>query len=615
MTVKYFADDERMIFLHFVNREACEACKIKPDHNWTSHAIECLSIAHCSGLSVNISQLLEFADNNSSFLKTILSLTHAGIITLISQAATMDAFIQSRQQLYAHDKRRYPMYFGDATSVAEQFRIGQVNTRSTTEILSRQVIDWEKDDLINPVNLALSAADRKSILPEHDLIQQLTMQETGKAVTRALYKAEYGGKRLSNSALSVVGRMVSGIYIHQYQRANGYAVCTGVPGLEYYDIFEFFLFYDIPLISHLLSLLGLRKLKRNCGKEFTSQCIEQYFSEEHRRFVGLLNVFLDSALAAVAESSRRQSGIREQVGHVGLRLAIQNFISAVFAKAPTAMPESSNLGSFYERTSTRIEELASRAREESGSFARKWSQHMEPAAPRRSALLLTATDVEDRCLAGALKAGNFVEARATLAGQVYVRTFTSAAALVVYHARSNAGSLGPGGSTLTLKDALDKLEPEFVISVGICFGTRPKEQKIGDILVSEEVKMYEPGKVAGSKFLSRGPSIPASQQLLSACRMIKEEGDRLQSGIIASGEKLVNSKDFVEKILQIEPRVIGGEMEASGISSVGQREKLDWIVVKAICDWGKRKRDDHQNDAATRSAEFAVRLLKFLSQN
>jgi hypothetical protein len=55
--------------------------------------------------------------------------------------------------------------------------------------------------------------------------------------------------------------------------------------------------------------------------------------------------------------------------------------------------------------------------------------------------------------------------------------------------------------------------------------------------------------------------------------------------------------DILEKEF---PKAIGGDMEGASLSSVCERKKIEWIVIKGVCDWGKGKGkgNNHQNKAA-----------------
>ncbi len=86
-------------------------------------------------------------------------------------------------------------------------------------------------------------------------------------------------------------------------------------------------------------------------------------------------------------------------------------------------------------------------------------------------------------------------------------------------------------------------------------------------------------------------------------------------GLILSGEKLVDNIDFRDQLLEIEPEAIGGEMEGSGLYAACQNAKVDWILVKSICDWadGRKKSSDsdtNQRNAAHNAASFVLHALK-----
>ncbi|MCP4369103.1 MAG: AAA family ATPase, partial [Deltaproteobacteria bacterium] len=63
-----------------------------------------------------------------------------------------------------------------------------------------------------------------------------------------------------------------------------------------------------------------------------------------------------------------------------------------------------------------------------------------------------------------------------------------------------------------------------------------------------------------------------------------------------------------------EPEAIGGEMEGAGVYAACQDKKVDWILVKAICDWANEKGEDkaaRQQKAATNAVAFVLHALEF----
>ena len=68
----------------------------------------------------------------------------------------------------------------------------------------------------------------------------------------------------------------------------------------------------------------------------------------------------------------------------------------------------------------------------------------------------------------------------------------------IFMVQSEMGAGGPGGSTLTINEALRDLSPSAVIMLGIAFGIDETKQKIGDILVSRQLELYELQRVGTS---------------------------------------------------------------------------------------------------------------------
>lgn len=179
------------------------------------------------------------------------------------------------------------------------------------------------------------------------------------------------------------------------------------------------------------------------------------------------------------------------------------------------------------------------------------------------------------------------------------------------------GAGGPGGATLTIRDAIDEIRPSSVILVGIAFGVVPRQQRIGDVLCATRVVDYELTRVGtgshGEVLASpRGINQPTSDRLLA--RLQNAEPDfagRVEFGVMLSGSKLIDNVDFRDGLLAISADARGGEMEALGIAAAGSRAKVDWCVVKAYADWAdgkKRTRKAYrQRVAADRAAQF-VRL-------
>jgi nucleoside phosphorylase len=187
--------------------------------------------------------------------------------------------------------------------------------------------------------------------------------------------------------------------------------------------------------------------------------------------------------------------------------------------------------------------------------------------------------------------------------------------------RSEMGVSGPSGAISSILDAITDLSPSAVIMVGIAFGVDQGAQRIGDVLVSRQISYYEPQRVgtdANGKPAekARGDRVSAAPRLLDRFRdgELRWTQSNVRVGLILSGEKLVDNLDFRSRLLQVEPEAIGGEMEGAGLYSAAYRKKVDWIVVKAICDWADGKKSDNkernQQIAAQNAAAFTIFVME-----
>lgn len=191
----------------------------------------------------------------------------------------------------------------------------------------------------------------------------------------------------------------------------------------------------------------------------------------------------------------------------------------------------------------------------------------------------------------------------------------------VFMMRSEMGSGGASGSTTTTLEGIKQLSPSAVIMVGIAFGVDPEDQSIGDVLVSRQLMEYELQRISTSKenkavIKPRGDRVSASPRLLDRFRdgEIGWDGANLLFGLVLSGGKLVDNLNFRNQLLELEPEAVGGEMEGAGLYAAAHLQKVDWILVKAICDWAdghkSENKDQNQALAARNAADFVFHVLE-----
>lgn len=241
-------------------------------------------------------------------------------------------------------------------------------------------------------------------------------------------------------------------------------------------------------------------------------------------------------------------------------------------------------------------------------------------------LVLVAAAVEWDAVIAALRQAGASRMEPRFAGPEAVLRFGSIGGVSVQLARCGQASVAPGGSTLTTQSLIAHLAPDYVILTGICYGLWDDEHQLGDILVSDQLRMIDHRKLtdvaAGSggtrvEEIPRGDRVGASEQLLSRCRAAAATWDRqpdVHFGPILSGSVLLDSTEVRSAIAAREPEALGGEMEGAGVYAAATRHKTDWIVVKAISDWGFHKEHaghpEQRRMAAENAARFVVHVLR-----
>jgi len=180
------------------------------------------------------------------------------------------------------------------------------------------------------------------------------------------------------------------------------------------------------------------------------------------------------------------------------------------------------------------------------------------------------------------------------------------------------GSVGRDSSTLVTAELIQSWNLLAVIMAGIAFGKDPVKQEIGTVLVADRVVSYEPQRVGSTSNESRGGEHSAGPVLLNRFRNVvgwsfkAPSGHEcgVQTGPILSGEKLVDNSEFKKQLFERHSTAIGGEMEGAGVAASAERLRCEWIVVKAICDWGDgTKTKHHQGFAAASSVDLVEHVL------
>ena len=192
----------------------------------------------------------------------------------------------------------------------------------------------------------------------------------------------------------------------------------------------------------------------------------------------------------------------------------------------------------------------------------------------------------------------------------------------VVHVQTKIGSQGEGASTLAIDKALNVWDIKMVVMIGIAFGRGANfNQKIGDILISKNIFMYEKYKVKEKKDGTLSYTYVDNPYSNAGKVLVKKFEDdniwensnsvrpKIHFGTIASGEKIIDSMTEKNKLLELGDRtyIIGGEMEATGLVSACLNHNLyEWVVVKGISDWGDGNKVKNKEENQKVAIDYTV---------
>jgi len=191
-------------------------------------------------------------------------------------------------------------------------------------------------------------------------------------------------------------------------------------------------------------------------------------------------------------------------------------------------------------------------------------------------------------------------------------------------------SMGEISAASAVIDATTRWDPRFVLMVGIAGGIPQDNLDLGDVVVAEQIIGYEYGKVTEDGFEPRDRVYPVSALLLDRVRNFwddrwtqqvdvarpenaRREASELFVGPIASGNKVIASTKFRQRLKNRWSKLIALEMEGEGVfAAVFDRPQIRHaLVVRGICDMAdERKSDEWQEYAANAAAAFVAGFLR-----
>lgn len=151
--------------------------------------------------------------------------------------------------------------------------------------------------------------------------------------------------------------------------------------------------------------------------------------------------------------------------------------------------------------------------------------------------------------------------------------------------KSGIGKVSAAINTTLL---LQHYHPEIIINIGSA-GSLVSKLKIGDIVVSKEVRYHDTDVTALGYALGQTAGYPAAFMANSALIDLAESSIKRLNlnavrGLICSGDVFINGAEPLARIRATFPTAIAVEMEAAAIGQVCHLFNTPFVVVRAISD-------------------------------
>lgn len=566
----------RSIYLHIFDREFRTFTKSK-----LTDEDACTTVLIASLLSdspyAGMANLMESRPDLPNAVELFYKLESIHEAVIVSSTNCPDEFIEGRRRLYYDDKDRYPMYFeSDNGLLLPKHSITLQD--STTTILEDRLLKELKDEKVAR-HLKNATDIRKAILNRYE--SGITIGILGKHTTLEPNERRWLGQQISKS------------YTERYMNIlDGYLI-KGIPNVSnIIDVLSNGNYYYC-LYNLFFSNSVFRHIKRDKCASFI---VEQLALLKQRKgYWDMVDFYNDIVRSFISYFSKDNTSGSEQFAALRCLNFVKKYISPALLE-----PKEFNVQQNMYLLRTAINNIKEK---ENIEIIMKQENSI------KKLLYLVATDTEYLKVFEYYKNKNGYTPESFVVGAYAYRDLGVIGNVHVYLLKINMGAKKNGGSILAVHEASQAIKPDYMIMVGIGFGLKEDEQKIGDIMVASSIEDYGTCKVKKGETISRGDKIPSDAILMNrfADSKLEWEKSAVHTGLMLSNDILVNDIDLVKYLKQHYPDAIGGEMEGCGLlANYTQR----WILVKGICDFGHDKSNEHQVVAAQNAIEYVDMTLE-----
>ena len=601
------------IYLHFLDNQLNIAAGYAPTTAEIIRIVRLIMLMTNRTTYCGISLLWEQRAVDANLRRLFGEMIKGGQLDLLSPHRTLPEFLYSRHVLYQHDAASYPFYFTPDETTHEDL-LGLVPTQimpeGTTAFLSQHLRQWTEG--------GYSVKSENELLVERaarEVVSRGLARREDKAITFPLFDGK-GESAAPSEVKARIRNAISSQYVRRYMRAGGGDIVTGIYGLSGFDALAIERpMCDFRFLDRLATITGMGSVRACDPIDLLEEVVDilplRGFGS-HGQSTHLLH-------AITLCLSRYARKVCMSSGEFDILQVSYNQLSEVLRSAnlTLAMPSKSlplRLDNLLSNSTILWNECV--RNRELGPTAELIVQDLELL--RIDVVIITTTEVETCAVLSTFGFGPASPPRNIDGRGFALIDLGSVSGARVGLLETGMGSGGTAGSQAFVTAMLTSFHPGSIIMVGLAFGVDEQKQSIGDVLVSNQLQQYDHVRIGqlpsgAPQIHPRGDKVTAALRLLNLFKLgiAGWSGARVRLGLLLSGNILVDNLEFRSALLGLWPEAIGGEMEGAGLYAAAP--KNDWIIVKAICDWGDgnkaQDKASRQKTAAENAAKFVHHVL------
>lgn len=174
--------------------------------------------------------------------------------------------------------------------------------------------------------------------------------------------------------------------------------------------------------------------------------------------------------------------------------------------------------------------------------------------------------------------------------------------------------IGKVNAAMCAQTMILKYNPTVIINIGVAGGD-PRKVKMGDVVIGESTIQHDfdtspvgdpPCLISGINLIN----IPCDQDIANKILISSRKTNKYQTylGVIATGDKFMNSKEEVETVADTY-NVLAFDMESASIGQVCYINKVKFATIRAISDSGGDDSFKEYDDFLHHSAQTAINTI------